>query len=233
MNKVVLKEFKKEYIWIKIIFYGLFTLVGLELLHFSDLGFGDPINFIPMIFYCFAFLSIFTYFANRVEGNYELLYFGLINVLVGTFVLVNTYYPNSGFILADAVLLYSIANVLNSGYTCYKLFKEKNLSFFVRAAITVMLLFLGVFVVSALYGKVEFGTLILGYYFSAFGLLYLLEIFTSIVLGDKKTQKRLLNYISFEEDEKEIVEKKASVEKKTQTNKKVVKNRTVKKIKRK
>lgn len=232
MNKVVLKELKKEHIWIRIIFYGLFTLVGLELLHFSDLGFKDPIHFISMIFYSFAFLTLFTYFVNRVQGNYELLYFGLINVLTGTFVLVNVYYPNSGFILADAVLLYSIANVLNSGCTCYKMFKEKNISFFMKAAITIMLLFLGVFVVSALYDKVEFGTLILGYYFSAFGLLHLLEIFTTIVLGDKKTQKLLLNYISFEEV-KEMDEKKTPIGNVNQTSKKVVKDRTIKKIKRK
>ncbi len=222
MNMVVLKEFKKEHLSIKIIFYCLFTLVGFGLLHFSDLGFSDPIGYIPGVFYCFAFLSLFTYFLNRVEGNYELLFFGLINVITATFVLANIYYPDSGFILSDAVLLYSILNVINSSYSCSKLFKEKKIMFFMKSAITILLLFLGVFVISALYDKVEFGVLILGYYFVAFGLLNLLEIFANVIFSNKKLQKRLLNYIYFDEEKEE-----------SKTNKRVVKDRTIKKIKRK
>jgi len=203
MNKVVLKEFKREYILIKIIFYGLFALVGFELLHFSNIGFTNPIKYVPVMFYTFAFLSLLTYFANRIKGNYELLYFGLINVVVGTFVLVNNKYPNSGFILADAVLLYSVLNVINGGFACYRLLKEKNLNVFMKMAITFMLLFMGVFVVSAIYDKVDQGTLILGYYFTAYGLLELLELFTTIVVGNKKLQEKMLNYIDFGEKEKE------------------------------
>lgn len=221
MNKVVLKEFNKEHLSIKVIFYCLFTLVGFELLHFSDLGFSDPIGYIPVIFYCFAFLSLFTYFLNRVEGSYELLYFGLINVITGTFVLVNMYYPDSGFILSDAVLLYSILNVINGIVSCSKLFKEKKILFFMKTAITILLLFLGVFVVSALYDKVEFGTLILGYYFVAFGLLNLLEMFTNIIFSNKKIQKKVLSYIYFDDEEESKIKKR------------VVKDRTIKKIKRK
>ena len=232
MKKEILKEFKKEQVWIKVVYYGLFTLVGLALLRFSDQGITNPIKYVPMIFYCFAFLTILTYFANRIKGDYELLYFGLINVVVGTFVLVNIYYPNSGFILSDAVLLYSILNVINSGYACIRELQERKLSFFMKTAITFMLLFLGVFVVSALYDKVEFGTLILGYYFSAFGLLYLLSVFTNVVLSDKKTQKKILDYITY--DEKEVKEEKPKKEVNTKTTtKRVVKDRTIKKIKRK
>lgn len=232
MKKEILKEFKKEQVWIKVVYYGLFTLVGLALLRFSDQGITNPIKYVPMIFYCFAFLTILTYFANRIKGDYELLYFGLINVVVGTFVLVNIYYPNSGFILSDAVLLYSILNVINSGYACVRELQERKLSFFMKTAITFMLLFLGVFVVSALYDKVEFGTLILGYYFSAFGLLYLLSVFTNVVLSNKKTQKKILDYITYE-DEKEEEEKPKKEVKAKPTTKRVVKDRTIKKIKRK
>ena len=243
MNRVVLKEFKKEYILIKIVFYGLFALVGFELLHFSNIGFTNPIKYVPFIFYTFAFLSLLTYFGNRIKGEYELLYFGLINVVVGTFTLVNNLYPDSGFILADAVLLYSILNVINGGYTCIKLFKERNLSAFMKTAITIMLLFMGVFVVSAIYDKVEFGTLILGYYFVAYGLIYLLEIFVNVVIGNKSLQRKILSYIDFEKDKSENKEenitKDTSVKKESKettkktTVKKTVKNRTIKKIKRK
>ncbi len=255
MNKVVLKEFSKEQLWIKVVFYGLFALVGFELLHFSNIGFTNPIKYVPVIYYTFAFLSLVTYFGNRIKGDYELLYFGLINVIVGTFTLVNNLYPNSGFILADAVLLYSILNVINGGFTCLRMLKERNIQVFMKIAITVMLLFMGVFVISAIYDKVEYGTLILGYYFAAYGLLYLLEIFVNVIIGNKKLEKAILNYVDFGEEpvvSEPVEEKKeepktikpvklgkitnAKKEIKPTTKKvtkKVVKNRTVRKIRRK
>ena len=227
MDKIVLKEFKKEHLWIKLILYGLFTLVGFKLLHFSNIGFTNPIKYVPMLFYTFAYLSLLTYFVNRVKGNYELLHFGLINIIVGSFVLVNVYYPNSGFILSDAVLLYSILNVLNSGYTCIKEIREKNMAFFMKAAITLLLLFLGVFVVVELYDKVEFGTLILGYYFALFGLLYLLEVFSNLLINNKRIQKSVMDFIEADEKlEKKVLEPK-------EPTKRFVKDRTIKKIKRK
>lgn len=250
MNKVVLKEFDREQIWIKIIFYGLFALVGFELLHFSNIGFTNPIKYVPFIFYTFAFLSLVTYFGNRIKGDYELLYFGLINVVVGTFTLVNNLYPDSGFILADAVLLYSILNVINGGFTCLKMLREKNAQVFMKIAITIMLLFMGVFVISEIYDKVQYGTLILGYYFAAYGLLYLLEIFVNIIIGDKRLQRKILDYVDFGEDKKEEVQEvpekkiekpvvriaKTKKEEKPASKKgekKVVRNRTIKKIRRK
>ena len=241
MNKEVLKEFKKEQLWVKIVFYGLFALIGFELLHFSNIGFTNPIKYIPVLFYTFAFLAILAYFANRIKDDYELLLFGLINVVVGTFTLVNNLYPNSGFILADAVLLYSILNVINGGYTCIRLLKEKNLRVFMKMAVTFMLLFMGVFVVSAIYDKVEFGTLILGYYFTAYGLIYLLEIFTNVVIANKKLQKTIINYVDLGDTPEEEVKEEKPVAKVTRTKKeetkkttrKTVKNRTIKKIKRK
>lgn len=220
MKKVVLKEFKKEYILIKIIFYSLFALIGLELLYLSGSVTSDAIRYVPAIFYFFAFLSLLTYFTNRVKDNYELLYFGLINVITATFILVNVFNPNSGFILADAVLLYSILNVINSIYSCLEKLKVRDSSSFIKISITILLLFLGVFVVSSLYNKVDVSILILGYYFMVFGLLQLLEIFMSILLKNKKYQKLLFKYLYIDNDENE-------------QPKKAVKNRTIKKIKRK
>jgi hypothetical protein len=81
MNKVVIREFKKEYKWIKGILYGLFVLIGLEFLNFSEMGVGDPIKFAPFAFYGFAFLSLFAYFINRVKDDYELLLLGLMYLL--------------------------------------------------------------------------------------------------------------------------------------------------------
>ena len=182
MNKVILKEFEKKYVIIDIIFYCLIVALGFVLLNFGEMGLSNPIKYAPYMFYTIAFFSILAYFANRRKDEYELLLFGFINVVVATFILVYTAYPDSGFILADAVLLYSIANVLNKGYSCKKMVQERDINFFTKISITALLLFLGVFVVASLYNKVEVGILILGYYFIIFGLLSLLEPLNSIVL---------------------------------------------------
>lgn len=209
MNKVVLKEFKTKHVIFDIIFYGVFVIFGFALLNFADMGLKNVIFCAPCIFYTFAFFSIIAYFINRRKGDYEYLFFGFINVLVGSFIIVYTYYPNSGFILSDAILLYSIANVLNKCYSCKRLIQEKDVNFFVKISITILLLFLGVFVVSSLYEKVDYGILILGYYFATFGLLSLLEPLSSILLEDEMIHSYIFNLLSYDnKKEKKNVETK-------------------------
>ena len=154
MNKVIIKESGKKHISVEIVLYILYSAVGFVLLNLSDIGMKNPVSFIPTIFYIFAFLSLFCYFINRRNDDYELLLLGVINVLVGTFIMYYTNYPNKGFIMADAVLIYALANVLNSGYTCHKLVGKRDLNFFPKVSITTLLLFLGFFVVASLYNKI-------------------------------------------------------------------------------
>ena len=203
MNKVVLKEFERKHIIFDIIFYCVLVVLGFVLLNCGEMGLTNVIKHAPWMFFSIAFFAIIAYFVNRRKDEYELLLFGFINVVVGTFILVYTAYPDSGFILADAVLLYSIANVLNKGYSCRKMIEERDINFFIKVSVTVLLLFIGVFVVASIYDKVEVGVLILGYYFIIFGLLSLLEPLNSVVLGDKKLQKRIFNFLSYDKEEKE------------------------------
>jgi len=236
MNKVVLKEFDKKYIAVDIIFYCMFVVMGFVLLNFAEMGLSNPIKHAPCLFFSIAFFSILAYFVNRRKDEYEFLLFGFINVVVATFILVYTAYPNSGFILADAVLLYSIANVLNKGFSCKKLIENRDIDFFTKVSVTVLLLFLGVFVVASLYNKVEVGILILGYYFIIFGLLSLLEPLNSIVLRNPDLQKRIFNLLSYKEEktvetpkEEKEVEVKEEIIKEVPVKKPTVKKSTARK----
>ncbi len=236
MKKEVLKEFDRPILLFDILLYGVYTLIGFVLLNLADLGLNNPFIYSPFIFYTFAFFSVLAYFINRRKNDYEYLLFGFINVLTATFILVYMNYPDSGFILADAVLLYSIANVLNKGFSCNRLLREKNVNFFSKISITILLLFLGVFVVSSLYNKIEVGTLILGYYFVTFGLLSLLEPFIAILMNNQSIKKYILNLLSYDKVEKkeEKVSKKEEKPKKEESKEKPkIKNRTIKKIKKK
>ena len=249
MNKVIIRESKKKHVSVEIVLYILYACVGFILLNLNEIGMKNPVKFIPTILYIFAFLSLFCYFINRRDDDYELLLLGVINVLVGSFVMYYTNYPNEGFIMADGVLIYALANVLNSGYTCHKLVAKRDLNFFPKVSITTLLLFLGFFVVASLYNKIEIGTLILGYYFVAFGLLSLLEPFSSILINNRKLQKKLFEFLSYngkEEEEETPEEKKEEKKIKKQVKKKArkhenfevkpkvkIKNRTIKKIRKK
>ena len=127
-----------------------------------------------------------------------MLIFGFINIIVATFILIYQTYPNTGFILADAVLIYSLAIVLNKGYHCAVLLKEKDINFFIKVSITILLLFLGVFVVSSLYTKTDAGIMIIGYYFIVFGLLSLIEPFMEILIKNKKIEKKMNLILSYD-----------------------------------
>ncbi len=198
MNKVVLKEYEGKLLIIDIMLYCMFIVVGFVLLNFPLIDKINPMEYAAPLFYMFAFFSLLAYFLNRKKGDYELLIFGFINVCVASFILIYESYPDCGFILADAVLIYSIANVLNKGYHCGKLLQQRNTNFFIKTAVTVLLLFLGVFVVSSLYTKVEAGSMILGYYFVILGLLSLFEPLMEILMKNQKIEKIMLDFLANE-----------------------------------
>ena len=212
MNKKLIKEYDGRLVILDIMLYVIIAVIGFILLNFSNIENIDPITYAPTLFYTFGFFSILLYFANRKRNDYEFLIFGFINVCVGTFILIYSTFPNSGFILADAVLVYSIANVLNKGYSCRVLLKEKNLNFFIKISVTILLFVLGVLVVSSIYNRVEVGSLVLAYYFIIFGLLSLLEPLFMVLTNNVKVEKYILDFLSYAseniEEDKEIKETK-------------------------
>ena len=208
MKNVVVKEIDKNLVILDVMLYCIFIVTGFILLNFSSIELLNPIKYASPLFYMFGFFSLLVYFVNRKERTSELLIFGFINVCVASFILIYMSFPDSGFILADAVLVYSIANVINKGFACKELAREKDINFFPKVSVTILLLLLGVFVVSSLYTKIEVGSLILGYYFIIFGLLSLLEPLMSILSRNVKVEERVLDLLSYE---KEIKKEKPRV----------------------
>lgn len=227
MKKEIIKEYNGRLLVLDIMLYCIIAVTGYILLSLNSETLLDPVKYVPSLFYTFGFFSLLVYFFNRGRGDYELLIFGFINICVATFILIYSNYPNAGFILADAVLIYAIANVVNKGYACRELIKNRDINFFIKISVTILLFVLGVLVVSAVYNKIEAGTLILGYYFIIFGLLSLLEPLITIIFGNKKVEKYVLDFLAYDEDEpnKEVKkEEKKEVKKVTKkTTKKTTK----------
>lgn len=211
MNKIVIKEFDRTLLGVDIMLYTVFAVIGYIILKLPELNSVTSIDYVAPLFYMFGFFSLVAYFINRRPNDYEYLVFGLINVLVGSFVLVNSYYPQTGFILGNAVLIYSIAIVLNKGYHTKKLMEARDIRLYPKMAITILLALLGVLVISNLYTALSDQYLILGYYFMTFGLISLFEPLIMIVMRNPKLETFLVSLLE-EEPVNEI---------KTKENKKV------------
>ena len=184
MKKEIIKEKDKTLIGLDIMLYVIYAVVGYILLRVSDVVSFDPVDCASPLLYMFGFFSLLTYFLNRRKDDYEQLFFGFINIVTATFLLVNAYYPNTGFVMADALLIYSIAIVLNKGYHAKKLLEKGDINFFVKLPMTVILTILGILVVANIYNKIDVGNTILGYYFLVFGLISLLEPLMYILLSN-------------------------------------------------
>lgn len=222
MKKVVIKEFDRTLLGIDLMLYCFFAVVGYIMLRFPELDSLKATEYISPIFYMFAFMSLVAYFVNRRPNDYEFLFFGLINIIVGTYVLVNELFPNSCLIVGSAVLIYSIANVLNKGYHTNKMINNNDINVFAKLAITILLTMLSLIVIVDLYNHEEGTSMVLGYYFMGFGLVSLLEPLLMILTRNPKIEKYLT---SLSKNDKKVIKTK----KRTTTIKEIKKKKPVKK----
>lgn len=184
MKKEIIKEKDKALIGLDIMLYVIYAVIGYVLLRVSEMITFDPIDCASPLLFMFGFFSLLTYFLNRRKDDYEQLFFGFINIVTATFLLLYSYYPNTGFVMADAMLIYSIFIVLNKGYHAKKMLEKGDINFFVKLPMTIILTILGILVVTNIYNKIDVGNIILGYYFMTFGLISLLEPLMYILLSN-------------------------------------------------
>ena len=210
MKKVVIKEFDRTLLGIDLMLYCFFAVVGYVMLRFPELESLRPTEYVSPIFYMFAFMSLVAYFVNRRPNDYEFLFFGLINVIVATYVLVNEYFTDSSFIVGSAILVYSISNVLNKGYHTNKMIENGDINVFAKLAITILLTILS-FIVLLDINQNRIGTsIILGYYFIGFGIVSLFEPLLMILTKNPKLEQYLIS-LSDESKKKTNNKKKTSI----------------------
>lgn len=199
----------------------IITIIGYILLKNPQLEVLKPLAYSSAIFYMIAFFALIAYFVDRRKDDYEQLLFALNNIIVGTYLIISSTKPNSGQVLGDAVLFYSIFNFINKGYYATKLSKENNVDTFPKTAVCIILLLLGILVINNLYNEITMQTLILGYYFLAFGVLSIVEPLVIYILRFPKIHNYFQNLM---EEENQL--KKESKETKTEIKKVEVKKPT-------
>lgn len=203
--KKIIKESDRTFLLIDFMLYMLYIVCGYILLRYPEIEVLQPIRYVTPLFYLFGFFSLVAYFMNRRKEDYEFLFLGLINILTGSFILFFSYYDDTGFILGNALLIYSLTMVFNKGWHTIKLSRENNINMFPKFAITILLTLLGILVTTNLYKEMTLQTLILGYYFISFGILSLFEPVMILILRNKKIRRQLISLLE-EENKKEKIE---------------------------
>lgn len=237
IKNITIKEFENTHLIIDILFYAVFILIGYLLITFKELANYDVESYIPQIFYSLGFFSILAYFLNRRKDNYEFLMFGLINVITATYIVVNIYYDKS-FILANAILLYTIAIAFNKIYHARLLYKDKNIFFIPKTVVLLFIIFLGICVMFLIPNRMMVANLLFGYYFIGFGLISLFEPLLCIIFNENSSEKQIRKLLNYEVEEKKVtlesvkpksIKAKKAVETKEEVKKEIVKKTVVKK----
>ncbi len=191
MKKVVIKELDKTFLGIDLMLYCVYVVMGYILIGFPEVEILNPMEYSPVLFFMFGFFSLVAYFANRRVGNYEYLFLGLINVMVATFVLVHAFFGNDALIMALAISIYSLSIILNKSYYLVHMLKNKDINFYPKTIIVILLIFIGLLTVSPIFAKYAAANMILGYYLMAFGLVNLLEVLLTIIIRNPRLDNAL------------------------------------------
>lgn len=230
MKKVLFRETDKCLLIVDIILYNLICLIGIAILYTEGIEYLNPLNYCFVIFFIVAFFSLIAYFSNRRKDDYEFLLFGLINIYVGSFSLIYSTYKQFWIILGCAMLVYTIANILNKGIHIKALDEKNSVSAVSKLSILSLLTILTLFTAINLFLHDKIESTILGYYFLAFGLISLIEPYLYIIVSNKKLSKYLCGKECIEEKIiKEVEKEKKEVKKEEKPKLKTLPKRQVKK----
>lgn len=212
--KKVIKESEKEILGFDIALYTIYMIIGAGLLFYPELEVINPVVFSTFIFFILGFFAIICYFVNRRKNNYEFLYLGLINIVVGAFVFIVGNSAKSNYLLCSSILIYTLLVVVNKSVYAYKLSKNDDLNMFPKIGIAIIIALLGVLITSNLYNEVTMKTLVLGYYFLLFGIVNIFEPIIGLFLRKENVKDKVLKIMYKTEVEEAIVkEEKKEVKK--------------------
>ena len=207
MKRRVIKEVSKSIYAIDIMVYAIMAVVGYLLLSGTMSTTVDVEDFVVSTFFIFGFFSLLGYFLNRREDDYEFLLFGEINVFVAIFVMASKNNGDMNFVISCSLMVFAVTYLINKLLSVFKLFKKKSINFIPKCAIAIITFILSILAVFSLYKKIEVAYMIYGYYFIVFGLLGILEVLLIILMNGKSFKKKMLKFLDYKEEKKEVRKK--------------------------
>lgn len=180
--------------------YFVMTLIGIITIIFPSIGFEKPVLYSSVLFFILGFFSFGGYFYTKDnKKTYELLFFSMISIISGVYLFI---FESSdiSFALGTGYLMFSILNAVNKSYYAFKLKKYNNELWLLKAISVIVLLFISTLVVQNFYRVFsEVQTVIIGYYFTSYGIISFFEIllmskvnpkaFKNMVEGDFSNNK--------------------------------------------
>lgn len=221
---------KDKKLLMTLITYLVVFFLGLISMVFPAFGFQNQILYASVIFYIIAFFGIFGYFYSH-EGlkDYELLFFSLGSIMAASYLFVSEYTKVS-FAMGTGFLIFAIVMALNKIYCTGKLKKSGSNLWMIKAISLILILFLSILTIQNFYRDLSgVKTVMMGYYFLAFGLLSCIELLTVTQINEK-TFERILNG-QFEEIKNDRSPKLKKMNKNLEELDKIAKNITPKKRK--
>lgn len=222
--KKVFREFDKSLYSIDIMLYSIMSFMGFFLLNLEISAEVEIYQYTISYFFIFAFFSILAYFLNRRKGDYEFLYFGLINICVSAFIMFNKTNTDIYYIIGNSIIFFILTYSLNKVISCYKLIKSKSINYLPKTAITILIVILSIILLVELKWKMDVAYMIFGYYFLGFGLLSLIEVLLIILFNGKTFRKELIYVLNY--DEVKVPEKKVIPKAMKKVNSKRIKPKT-------
>lgn len=186
-KKDIKKIFSKAYISYIILSVFLIGL-GLFNLLFPYIGMEDLLFYTSMVFLLYAIVTFFCYMWARKEQDYELLLLTITNIIVGSFLFLCRD-GNVQVVLGTAIIAFYL-QALGIRYNKLKLLKkQKDNTFYAKLTTTVLLTILTCLVAYNLYTDKTVQTMLYGYYFIVYGIIWLLDLVLYFVTNSEKFDK--------------------------------------------
>lgn len=187
IRKVLSKTYI-SYIILSVFLIGL----GIFNLLFPYIGMEDLLFYTSMVFLLYAVVTFSCYMWARKEQDYELLLLTITNIIVGSFLFLCRE-GNIQVVLGTAIIAFYL-QALGVRYNKLKLLKkQKDNTFYAKLTTTILLTVLTVLVAYNLYTDTTVQTMLYGYYFVVYGIIWLLDLILHYVTSSNKFDKYIKN----------------------------------------
>ncbi len=171
---------------------GMFILalfliaVGVVNLLYPYIGMEDIISFISYIYFIFSALTFICYFYSREEKDYEFLLLAVTSVIIGCFFyLVDDI--NVGILLGTGILSFGLQAIAIRTYRIVYFYRKNNYLWLSKLTTTILLGLTTILISINLFtGTTEVQTMLFGFYFIVYGIIYLLDLLLGTLVKTKK-----------------------------------------------
>lgn len=156
---------------------------------FPYIGMENIVRFISYIYFLFAVVTFLCYLYSRKDKDYEFIFLAVTSVIIGAFFyLVDD--VNTGVLLGTGVLSFGIQAICIKVYKIVNFYKNRNYLWLSNLTFTILLTLTTALISFNLFTTItEVHTMLFGFYFIVYGILYLLDLILGIYVKTENFKK--------------------------------------------